>query len=335
MKRIRICAAIAAALLAQQALAQNTASSTSSSSANPSSNAQSTGNVQSNTFGSTNNTNSSSSANQSASASSTNSQNNGSASTLNANFTIVNPSAAPAANSTQSSVPADGVLKQSVTGETYTYGEQRTYVEYGGTQTIKNVPSIAAPPLASSNDTCMGSASGGLAVAGFGITGAGTYVDEHCKRIKMSRELWNKGMKAASLAMDCMDRDAREALELTGFVCPQTARAQKQAEEAGLKQAQAIGAPKLQMVSVVAPARAPAAPAAVPAAPAAVPAAPAQAPAVAAEEWALPVVEPADVAVATPVRIAPEPERAVVPPVPQEPNVIIRRVDDGASRALR
>ena len=318
MKHIRLWTAVAVSLLAQAALAQSSSSTSSSTSSNSSA-ANSGANNSTNTSSSSSMQNAVSGSN----AANTNTQNNGSASSLNASITIVTPTPPAASSSTQSSVPADGVLKQSVTGESYTYGEQRTYVEYGGTQTIKNVPSIAAPPLASSNDTCMGSASGGLAVAGFGITGAGTYVDEHCKRIKMSRELWNKGMKAASLAMDCMDRDAREALELTGFVCPQTARAQKQAEEAGLKQAQAIGAPKLQMVSVVAPARAPAAPAAVPAA------------TVSAEEWALPVVEPAEVAVATPVRIAPEPERAAVPPVPQEPNVIIRRVDDGASRALR
>ena len=339
MKRIRICAAVAAALLAQQALAQSTASSTSSSSASPSSNANSTGNVQSNTFGSTNNTNSSSSANQSASASSTNSQNNGSASTLNANITVVNPGPS-AASAAQSSVPADGVMKQSVTGESYSYGEQRTYVEYGGTQTIKNVPSIAAAPLASSNDTCMGSASGGLALAGFGLTGAGTYVDEHCKRIKMSRELWNKGMKAASLAMDCMDRDAREALELTGYTCPQTTRAQRLAEEAGLKHVRSSARDLLATVPPPLPAEEWAFPPAAPvvAASEAAVAAPAAAVAEAARkvaEAAPKVAEAAPVAVATPVRIAPEPERSAVAALPQEANVVVRRVDDGATRGLR
>ena len=84
-------------------------------------------------------------------------------------------------------------------------GEQTVRYEYSGTQTIKNVPSLAAAPLTSSNDTCMGSFSAGVAVPGFGVTGGSTYSDEHCRRIKMSRELWNKGMKAASLALSsCM-----------------------------------------------------------------------------------------------------------------------------------
>lgn len=118
-------------------------------------------------------------------------------------------------------------------------GDQTVHYEYSGTQTIKNVPSLAAAPLTSSNDTCMGSFSAGVAVPGIGVTGGSTYSDEHCRRIKMSRELWNKGMKAASLALDCMDKDAREALELTGFVCPQTARAQRLAEAAAEQAIQA------------------------------------------------------------------------------------------------
>lgn len=122
-------------------------------------------------------------------------------------------------------------IQQESTGTTEQIlsGTRTDRVEYSGTTTVKNVPSMNAPPLTSSNDTCMGSWSAGVAVAGFGASGGNTYTDEHCKRIKMSRELWNKGMKAASLALDCMDRDAREALEITGFVCPQTTRAQQRA----------------------------------------------------------------------------------------------------------
>lgn len=115
---------------------------------------------------------------------------------------------------------------QNINGRTESVlsGNRTENVVYSGDYKVKNVPSMAAPNLTSSNDTCMGSASASVAVAGFGLGGGSTFTDEHCKRIKMSRELWNKGMKAASLAMDCMDRDAREALELTGFTCPQTER---------------------------------------------------------------------------------------------------------------
>lgn len=97
-----------------------------------------------------------------------------------------------------------------------------------GTQTLKNVPAVSAPALTTSNDTCMGSTSGGAAVAGFGITIGSTWTDTNCKRLKNSRELWNMGMKAGALALLCMDKENREALEMTGFECPQTTKAKQE-----------------------------------------------------------------------------------------------------------
>lgn len=98
------------------------------------------------------------------------------------------------------------------------------HIDYSGTQTIKNTPSVNGPPLTTSNDTCMGSTSGSINVAGLGLGGGSTYVDENCKRLKNSRELWNMGMKAASLSLMCNDSDNLVALELTGYICPQTLR---------------------------------------------------------------------------------------------------------------
>ena len=101
-------------------------------------------------------------------------------------------------------------------------GESVSRVEYGGTYTLKNVPSVGGPPLTTSNDTCMGSTSGSANGPGFGIGFGTTWTDEHCKDLKTSRELWNKGMKAASLAVDCMNPRAKLALEMTGTKCPQS-----------------------------------------------------------------------------------------------------------------
>lgn len=101
-------------------------------------------------------------------------------------------------------------------------GETLGRVEYSGDYTIKNVPSVNGPPLTTSNDTCMGSTSGSANGPGFGIGFGTTWTDEHCKDLKTSRELWNKGMKAASLAIDCMNPRAKLALEMTGTKCPQS-----------------------------------------------------------------------------------------------------------------
>lgn len=94
-------------------------------------------------------------------------------------------------------------------------------------QKIYNTPSVNGPPLVSSNDTCMGSASGSVNVPGFGVGVGKTYTDSNCVMLKNSRELWNMGMKAAALALMCTDTANREALELTGFECPQTTKAKE------------------------------------------------------------------------------------------------------------
>ncbi|MCR6475931.1 hypothetical protein NU688_07170 [Variovorax sp. ZS18.2.2] len=101
-------------------------------------------------------------------------------------------------------------------------GATTNTVDYRGSYTVKNVPSVNGPNLTTSNDTCMGSTSASANGPGVGISFGTTWTDEHCKRLKMSRELWNKGMKAASLAMDCMDSAAMAALEMTGTKCPQS-----------------------------------------------------------------------------------------------------------------
>ena len=107
----------------------------------------------------------------------------------------------------------------------------------GQTTTVRNTPSIALGQLTSSNDTCMGSVSVGGSGPGFSIGVGTTYTDENCKMLKNSRELWNMGMKAASLALMCTNPANKEALELTGFVCPQTEKANKDA--AAVKKAEA------------------------------------------------------------------------------------------------
>ena len=99
-----------------------------------------------------------------------------------------------------------------------------------GSETVRNVPSVSGPNLTSSNDTFMGSTSGSANGPGFGVSIGSTWADNNCKMLKNSRELWNMGMKAAALALMCTDPANKDALELTGFVCPQTAKAKQAAQ---------------------------------------------------------------------------------------------------------
>ena len=98
---------------------------------------------------------------------------------------------------------------------------------YAADRQLRNTPSIATAALTSSNDTCMGSVSVGGAGPGFGISVGSTYKDDNCVMLKNSREMWNMGFKAAAVALMCTDKANKEALELTGYVCPQTAREQQ------------------------------------------------------------------------------------------------------------
>ena len=166
-------------------------------------------------------------------------------------------------------------------------GTTKNITAFEGSYTIKNVPSVNGPNLTTSNDTCMGSSSASANGPGIGLSFGTTWTDEHCKRLKMSRELWNKGMKAASLAMDCMDPAAMAALEMTGTKCPQSMTASERVAAYG-PQASSAGAPP----SVAAPAVSQSAAAAPPVA-AAPPAAP--------------------VPAAAPVAAAPPPAAAVPP----------------------
>jgi hypothetical protein len=93
-------------------------------------------------------------------------------------------------------------------------------INYNGSYTVKNVPSVNGPNLTSGLDTCMGSTSGSFNIAGIGFGGGTTFVDDNCKRLKLARELWNFGMKAGAIALLCNDEEVRQALLDTGFTCP-------------------------------------------------------------------------------------------------------------------
>jgi hypothetical protein len=104
---------------------------------------------------------------------------------------------------------------------------------------IKNTPAIGLSQLTSSNDTCMGSVSVGGSGPGFSIGVGTTFTDGNCVMLKNSRELWNMGMKGAAMALMCNDANNKAALELTGYECPQTTKAKKDAEAAAAAQAPA------------------------------------------------------------------------------------------------
>lgn len=135
------------------------------------------------------------------------------------------------------SVFAQNTVEGTLSGEAHAdnagNAQTITFTSPGDTRaTVKSAPSVGAPQIVSSNDTCMGSISGGVSVVGVGVSGGTTYESGSCVMLKESRELWNMGLRLAAVARMCMTPSMKEAIELSGTECPQTIAARKKTEVA-------------------------------------------------------------------------------------------------------
>ena len=80
-------------------------------------------------------------------------------------------------------------------------------------QTVKNVPSVAAPGLAAAGiETCLGSVSGGGAFVGTGFSFGTTIPDQGCAARLDARTLWSMGLKKAAVARLCLNGDIYRAM---------------------------------------------------------------------------------------------------------------------------
>ena len=102
--------------------------------------------------------------------------------------------------------------------------DTRTTVDYNqSSYSVRTTPAIAAPSLTTTlSDTCMGSASFGLSITGFGATGGTTMVDQACVRRLDAREFRAMGLTDVALALLCQSDANRRAVEATGHLCPGT-----------------------------------------------------------------------------------------------------------------
>ncbi|MDR5838521.1 hypothetical protein [Caballeronia sp. LZ034LL] len=104
--------------------------------------------------------------------------------------------------------------------------DTRATVDYNqSSYSVRTTPSIAAPALTTTlSDTCMGSASFGLSITGFGATGGTTMVDQACVRRLDAREFRAMGLTDVALALLCQSDSNRRAVEATGHLCPGTTK---------------------------------------------------------------------------------------------------------------
>jgi len=89
------------------------------------------------------------------------------------------------------------------------------------TTVVSPPPSAIAPSMTSINsDICVTGFSGATQTQIFGISFGSTRVDYNCERLKLSKTLYDMGMKVAAVSTMCQDRRVFDAMMNAGTPCP-------------------------------------------------------------------------------------------------------------------
>ena len=99
---------------------------------------------------------------------------------------------------------------------------------------IQPPPTAVAPTMMSggNSDLCTTGVSGAVQTQIFGVSGGGTTRDLNCERLKLSKTLYDMGMKVAAVAVMCQDRRVFEAMLSAGTPCPYDGKIGEQAKAA-------------------------------------------------------------------------------------------------------
>ena len=102
---------------------------------------------------------------------------------------------------------------------------------------IQPPPTAIAPAMMSggSPDLCTTGQSGAVQTQFLGMALGGTQRDMNCERLKLSKTLYDMGMKVAAVATMCQDRRVFDAMMMAGTPCPFEGLIGEQAKVAWLK----------------------------------------------------------------------------------------------------
>ena len=102
-----------------------------------------------------------------------------------------------------------------------TSDSRTTSISDSKTTVVSPPPSAIAPSVTSINsDICVTGFSGAAQTQIFGISFGSTRVDYNCERLKLSKTLYDMGMKVAAVATMCQDRRVFDAMMNAGTPCP-------------------------------------------------------------------------------------------------------------------
>ena len=86
---------------------------------------------------------------------------------------------------------------------------------------ISPPPSAISPSIgSSSSDLCLSGVSGAVQTQILGVSTGEMVRDENCERLKISKTLYDMGMKVAAVSVLCQDRRVFDAMEMAGTPCP-------------------------------------------------------------------------------------------------------------------
>jgi len=110
---------------------------------------------------------------------------------------------------------ADPIITQSTSDST-----SRSVSE--STTTVKSPPPSAISPAVTviNSDVCVTAASGAVQTQILGISMGVTERDFNCERLKLSRSLYDMGMKVAAVSVMCQDRRVFDSMMAAGTPCP-------------------------------------------------------------------------------------------------------------------
>lgn len=99
--------------------------------------------------------------------------------------------------------------------------------------TVKTPPPTAVAPSITSinNDLCTVGASGAVQTQILGFSMGATTRDMNCERIKLSKNLFDMGMKVAAVSLMCQDERVFSAMMNAGTPCPIDGKIGEQARE--------------------------------------------------------------------------------------------------------
>lgn len=117
---------------------------------------------------------------------------------------------------------ASPVWAQAIVTESTTNSNSVSRSITESTSTVKSPPPTAVAPAITSinNDLCTVGASGAVQTQILGMSFGATTRDMNCERIKLSKNLFDMGMKVAAVSLMCQDERVFTAMMNAGTPCP-------------------------------------------------------------------------------------------------------------------